>query len=176
MFLVSARDQPGFDPDESPLYRLATRPVKGGAPFLAEPEAMAGERLRADFTRAGLMPGITQRWDGGPRQKGASAGARDLSDSAIDARTRVGKALDAMGPELAGVVLDVCCFLKGLETVEREHGWPARSAKLLLKAGLAALARHYGFAANAPGKGAARIRRWGAPDYRPSVSGGGGAE
>lgn len=162
---------PGFHVDESPLGRLAARKGRDGVPFLAEAEAMAGERLRADFTRAGLTPGVTQRWDGAPRSGGVRRGAADLSDSAIDARTRVNAALQAIGPELSGVVLDVCCFLKGLELVERERQWPVRSAKLMLKTGLAVLARHYGYIHEVAGGGNARLRRWGAADYRPTVGG-----
>ena len=164
---------PGFDIDESPLARLATRKGKDGRSFLSEAEAMSGERLRADFTRAGLTPGITQRWDAAPRSRGAPTGAKDLSDSAIDARSRMNDAVKAIGPELSGVVLDVCCFLKGLELVERERQWPVRSAKLMLKAGLAALGRHYGFAAEPGSERRAVIRRWGAKDYRPSIRGNG---
>ena len=163
---------PGFNADESPLARLATRRGKDGAPFLGAAEAMAGERLRVDFTRAGLTPSVTQRWSLTPRASGTAGGAGDLSDSALDAKARVFTALDAVGPELAGVVLDVCCFLKGLELVERERQWPARSAKLLLKAGLGALSRHYGYAAEAGGSGEGKIRRWGSADYRPTVGGG----
>ena len=162
---------PGFDADESPLTRLATRRGKDGAAFLSEAEAMAGERLRVDFTRAGLTPGVTQRWELTPRSGGMARGAGDLSDSALDAKARVFAALEAVGPELSGVMLDVCCFLKGLELVERERQWPARSAKLLLKAGLGALSRHYGYAAEAGGSGRGKIRRWGAEDYRPTVVG-----
>lgn len=162
---------PGYNEDETPLTRLATRRTRSGAPFLTEEEARAGERLRSDFTRAGLMASITQRWDAQPRQKGgAGAGARDISDFAIDARGRVNAAVEAVGPELAGVLLDICCFLKGLELVERERQWPARSAKLLLKAGLGVLARHYGFEP----AGASRTRRahrWATADYRPVIGG-----
>lgn len=157
---------PGFNAEESPLARLAQRRGKGGEPFLAEAEAIAGERLRLDFTRAGLTPSVTQRWGETTRGGGSRGGGRDLSDMAIDAKTRVDAALTAVGPELSGILLDVCCFLKGLETVERERQWPARSAKLLLKAGLGALARHYGLVATASG-GRGGIRRWGAEDYRP---------
>lgn len=165
---------PGINLDESPLARLATRKGRNGESFLAEAEALAGERLRMDFTRAGLTPGITQRWDGAPRSGGAAGGAKDLCDAAIDAKARVQAALRAVGPELSGVVLDVCCFLKGLEFVERERRWPVRSAKVILKAGLAALARHYGLATGeqAGGEqagGKTRIRRWGAADYKPAV-------
>ncbi|WP_442873108.1 DUF6456 domain-containing protein [Aurantimonas sp. A3-2-R12] len=160
----------GYNPNESPLARLAQRRGKGGEPFLAEAEALAGERLRADFTRGQLMPGITQRWDAQPHEKGSRRGAGDLSDSAIDARQRVNAAIKAVGPELAGVLVDICCFLKGLETVERERRWPARSAKLLLKAGLGVLARHYGMAGSTTSR-SSRIRQWGTEDYRPTISG-----
>ncbi|MCB8838856.1 DUF6456 domain-containing protein [Aurantimonas sp. VKM B-3413] len=166
---------PGFDLDESPLTRLASRRGRGGTPFLSEAEAMAGERLRVDFTRGNLTPSVSQRWDGEPRQAGSRAGARagagDLSDSAIDARRRVSDAMTVVGPELSGVLLDVCCFLKGLETVERERQWPARSAKLMLKAGLGMLSRHYGFASVAAPGGASRIRRWRDEDARPTIGG-----
>lgn len=155
---------------ESPLHRLATRPGADGRPFLAREEVAAGERLRADFTRGGLMPSVTQRWDPTVGGSGVARGAGDLSDAAIDCRTRVARALDAVGPELSGVLVDVCCFLKGTEAVEREHGWPARSAKLLLKAGLGCLARHYGLihvASDSP----AGLRSWSAPGARPTRRG-----
>lgn len=169
-----AGEGPGFNHDESPLSRLASRRGKNGAAFLTPAEAMAGDRLRADFTRGRLLPGITQRWDGEARQGRGKArqGAQDLSDSAIDARARVNGAIEAVGPELSGVLLDVCCFLKGLELVERERQWPARSAKLLLKAGLGVLARHYGFAGGEEA-GRRRQHRWGTADYRPVIGGGG---
>jgi hypothetical protein len=67
-----------------------------------------------------------------------------MSDSIADARARVSRAARALGPDLAGVALDVCCFGKGLEQVERDRHWPARSAKLMLRTALMALARHYG--------------------------------
>ncbi|WP_185983144.1 DUF6456 domain-containing protein [Aureimonas mangrovi] len=162
---------PEFDDAESPLHRLATRPARGGEPFLSPSEARAGERLRGDFTRAGLTPRITQSWDLSPRAGGRGGGAGDMSDMAADARKRLDAAMTAAGPELSGLLLDVCCFLKGLEAVERERRWPARSAKLLLKVGLAGLARHYGFDREAGSLAAGRIRRWGAPDYKPKVGG-----
>jgi hypothetical protein len=72
-----------------------------------------------------------------------------------------------MGPELSGVALDVCCFEKGLETVERERQWPTRSAKLMLKTALLQLHRHYNPPAPPPSR---RSHAWGADGYRPEFS------
>ncbi|WP_428427965.1 DUF6456 domain-containing protein [Pararhizobium sp.] len=151
---------------ESPLGAAARLKEKSGQPFLPPDAIAAGERLHADFTRAHLQPRLTMSYE--PRlstkTRGGAGGAADLSDSAMSARFRVGKAMEAIGPELCGVALDVCCFQKGLEIVERERQWPARSAKLMLRTALMALARHY-----APPRAAPRSHAWGAEGYRPDA-------
>ncbi|SMC96905.1 hypothetical protein SAMN05880593_112121 [Rhizobium sp. RU36D] len=148
---------------ESPLGAVARLKEKSGEPFLSPEAIEAGERLAADFERGGLQPRITASWE--PRLSSRAPGqatASDISDSAMAARRRVSLAIEAMGPELSGVALDVCCFAKGLETVERERQWPARSAKLMLRAALLALARHY-----QPPVARPNARHWGAEDFRP---------
>jgi Domain of unknown function (DUF6456) len=153
---------------ESPLGAIARLKDRAGQPFLPADAVQAGERLSADFHRAQLQPRITQSYE--PRLSGKSKGgqvrAADLSDTAIAARMRINKAVDAMGPELAGVALDVCCFSKGLETIEQERQWPVRSAKLMLRTALLALHRHYHPPA-APAK--YRVHHWGEEGYRPDL-------
>lgn len=149
---------------ESPLAWLARRKGRDGRAMIDPAQFLAGERLRADFTRAHLMPRITSSWSGIGRTRGASAGAGDMTEVMITARQRVRLALDACGPEFAGLLLDVCCFLRGLEDVERERGWPARSAKVVLQLALDRLARHYGLRREALGRAHAEIQTWLADD------------
>lgn len=134
----------------------------------------AGERLRADFTRAHLMPRTTSNW-ASPISSGRRGGGGDRAAAAtetmIAARQRVHQALDAAGPEFAGLLIDICCFLKRLEDIERERAWPARSAKVVLQLALDRLARHYGYGTEARGRAQAPIRTWLADGATFSVDG-----
>lgn len=155
---------------ESPLGLLMRRKAKDGSPFLTEAEFHAGERLRADYTRGLLMPRLGANWVAtvaSGRRHGGS-GIADLTDAALAARLRVERAIVAVGPELSGVLLDICCFLKGLEQVESERGWPVRSAKIVLKSALSALARHY-HPAETSRSGKNRTLHWGTADFRPAI-------
>ncbi|WP_299714224.1 DUF6456 domain-containing protein [Tardiphaga sp.] len=85
----------------------------------------------------------------------------DRRDGDVAAARRTGDGGVRAG--FSGILMDVCCFLRGLEDVERERGWPARSAKVVLQLGLDRLARHYGFAAEVRGL-AGKVRIWLAED------------
>lgn len=152
------------DESESPLLWLARRKGRDGAPLVAPHQLQAGERLRGEFTRASLMPRTTANWHAPiARDRRSGDGGLNFTDAMIAARQSVNSALDAVGPEFAGLLLDVCCFLKGLADVERERVWPPRSAKVVLQISLDRLARHYGYGAEARGKTYAPIRTWAAP-------------
>jgi hypothetical protein len=155
------RAQVTVDESESPLAWLARRRGRSGRALIEPHQFQAGERLRADFTCAHMMPRTTSNWASpiSPRRRGGE-GATMFSETMIAARRRVHQALDAAGPEFGGLLLDVCCFLKSLDDIERERGWPSRSAKVVLQLALDRLARHYGYAAQASGPAHAAIRTW----------------
>ena len=50
-----------------------------------------------------------------------------VRDEVLAAKERVMRAIEAVGPELTGVLIDICCELKGLEDAEKSHGWPQRA-------------------------------------------------
>lgn len=134
------------DLTESPLAWLARRKRPDGSLWLSTAQLAAGERLREDFTRGGMMTRVTADWSGAVRAGGrrSGQGGADICDAAMAARDRVRTALDGVGSGLCEVLIDVCCFLKGLEGVEKQRGWPARSGKVILTIALQRLAEHYG--------------------------------
>lgn len=102
----------------------------------------AGERLRADYERAGLPPSITMRWDpvrtrGGP-DSGLSATERQLA-----AKARFDGAMAAAGKGLSDVLWRVACAGESLPDAERALAWPARSGKLVLRLALDRVAEFY---------------------------------
>ena len=163
------RDESGFsgvtvNEAESPLAWLARRKGRDGRALIEPVQLLAGERLRADFTRANLMPRITSNWSAAVATGPRGASPATFTETVIVARQRVRAALDAAGPEFSGLLVDVCCFLKRLEEVERGRSWPPRSAKVVLQLGLDRLARHYGLHGEAHGRSKAAVRTWLAED------------
>ena len=160
------------DQSESPLAWLRSRKGRDGKPLIDDAAFGAGERLRADFTRGQLMPRVTSNWSAAVAsgRRGGAGGMADLTESALSARLRVERALAATGPEFSGVLVDFCCFLKGIEAIEHERDWPKRSAKLVLQLALSALARHYGLGASAKARpSGGGVRHWGADDFKPTA-------
>jgi hypothetical protein len=137
-----------FNLAESPLSVLGRKRDKDGVAYLAPHLIEAGERLREDFELAQMAPRTTQNWQrflttGSDR---GSGGGRGPGEGSPDARVRVAKAMEALGPGLSDIVFRICCFLEGLETAEKRLGWSARSGKVVLKIALERLAAHYGIA------------------------------
>jgi len=166
---------PAFNENESPLYRLFSRKDSQGRPAISEFQFAAGERLRVDYERAHFEPRITSSWEGERTGKRSYSAISDnrmalLSDSAIDARRRVHSAFDAVGPELSGVLYYMCCLAGGLEQAERMLHLPQRSGKAVLALALTRLARHYRLikprehSATSPD-----FAHWALADFRPRI-------
>jgi hypothetical protein len=118
-----------------------------------------------------MNPQMTSNWSAFAPQdrtrRGAPSNAANLRDEVIAAKERVMRALMAVGPEVSGILVDICCELKGLEEAEKANGWPARAGKIALTR----LAKHYGLMApdGAAVRKARGLRHWGAKDYRPTL-------
>jgi hypothetical protein len=140
-----------LDDAESPLARLRQRGLIGRVQFAA------GEKLRTDFTLAGLSPrlGVDLAAPLLTRTRGKAARA-NLNDTVLAAKQRFGAAMTAVGPGLSDLLFDVCCHLRGLEDAERAKGWPGRSGRVVLGIALDRLADHYGMRL----RGTAKLRGW----------------
>jgi hypothetical protein len=120
---------------ESPLGWLRSRGLVDARQF------EAGERLRGDFTIAGLGPRVTMRWDMGARSTGEGL---DPVLAQVAAKRRCDAAFAALGPGLEDVARRIVCVGEGMETAERALGWPARAGRVVLTLALNRLADFYG--------------------------------
>ncbi|HSM96084.1 MAG TPA: DUF6456 domain-containing protein [Rhizomicrobium sp.] len=136
---------------ESPVARLRFRGQITPVQF------EAAERLRQDFTLAGLMPRLCADLTAPISSSARGAKSAPMTEKLIAARQRFRLAMASVGPGLSDLLFDVCCHLKGLETVEASNAWPVRSAKVVLQIALDRLAAHYGIATRTTKH---RVRVW----------------
>ena len=121
---------------ESPLTWLHSRG------HLSDRQFDAGERLRADWERAQLAPGVTMRWDA-VRIRGTGDTGLNATERQIAAKARFDGAVAAAGPGLADILWRVVCAGEGLPDAEKSLAWPARSGKLVLGLALDRVAGFY---------------------------------
>lgn len=124
---------------ESPLSWLHARGLIDDRRFAA------GEKLRADWERAGLGPRVTMRWDAAPVARGrrGAASAFDPTATELNARARFDGALRAAGGGLSDILWRVVCAGEGLGAAEKALGWPSRAGKLVLMFALDRVADYY---------------------------------
>lgn len=125
---------------ESPLGWLKARGL------VTRRQYDAGERLRADWERAGLGARVTMCWDAAASPSRMARGAPGMNDpglTGLAARDRVNGALAAAGPGLKDILWRVICACEGLSAAETALGWPCRAGKLVLCFGLDRVADYY---------------------------------
>ncbi|MGQ0484374.1 MAG: DUF6456 domain-containing protein [Hyphomicrobiales bacterium] len=170
-----APSAPAINRTENPLAWLRSRKDGKGRPLIGDEQFMAGERLRADYERARLERRITSSWEL-PIDSGAGGGSISdnriaaLTANALAARQNVNRALQAVGPELAGILVEVCCLAAGIEQAERLLNLPQRSGKAVLTLALTSLARHYGMLKGKVGGVRPAALHWAMEDYRPTMA------
>ena len=147
--------------DTSAGLAALAKPSDGRAAFLLPHHMEAAARFSRLFERAHLQPRVTMSYDPGRTvARGGRPDGTDLSDMAADARKILAGLHRRLPADCAGVLIDVCGFHKGLQTVETERGWPRRSAKLVLRIGLEHLALQLGLSGTAEGLEHGRQRLW----------------
>ncbi len=112
--------------DKGPLTWLHQRRDKYGNPLIRAEERDAGERLAADFHGANLTPQVTASWDGLAAERHAlrlpPGLAMEMSERVLAAKIRFEGAPWAVGNEHTGILIDVCCFERGVTEIECAAG------------------------------------------------------
>jgi hypothetical protein len=102
----------------------------------------AGERLRTDYERAQLAPGVTMSWSP-VRIRGTAGAGLSPSERQVAARQRFDGAIAAAGKGLEDILWRVVCACETLPAAEKALEWPARSGKLVLRLALDRVADFY---------------------------------
>ena len=102
----------------------------------------AGERLRADFERAQIVPSVTMRWDPVRIRSTGDAGLAPC-ERQVAARQRFDGAIGAAGNGLEDILWRVVCACETVTAAEKELDWPARNGKLVLRIALERVAEFY---------------------------------
>ena len=138
---------------ESPLSVLARRKRNSGGAWLTPELVAAGLRFRESWEIAHLGGEMTRDWDklvagrissGGCKGAGGGTATRRL-----EAEQGLAAAIRALGPDMAEAVIMAVCQEQGMEDIEDQLDYPARSGKIVLRIALNTLARHYAEAGSA---------------------------
>ena len=164
-----------FQPSESPLLRLFQQRSSAGKSYIDAPQFAAGEKLRADYERAHMGQRVVSAYaesagSGGRHWQMSDNAVEKLSDGTLAAKQRLHNAFAAVGPELSGILYQVCCVASGFESAEAILALPPRSGKAVLKLALTRLARHYGLIKTKSPKPKDAISHWAMDDYRPTFT------
>lgn len=150
------------------MRRSERRPGQG---FLEPHHLEAARRVSQLFDRAHLTPRVTMHYSPMPKAGPNTGAPVQITDMAAEARQALAEIHRTLPADCAAVVIDVCCYEKGLQAIETERGWPRRSAKLVLRIGLDHLAAHFGLSASATGPKTNGAQSWMGEGARPTEVG-----
>jgi hypothetical protein len=127
-------DSQGYSPIET-LRRLRD---KSGDHFISQKMLEAGRRFREDFE----ICKVSSKTEASKSNKndGAHHKAPFLG---YDSRERLNGAIDFLGPMLSDVAIRCFCHMQGMEKLEKELGWSARSGKIVVRVVLMQLESYY---------------------------------
>lgn len=135
---------------EAPLRVLARRKRRDGEAFLSADLVAAAERFHESYEIARVSGALNE--DDLPklladripapvaRSEGGAALALSRGELAL---AHLVDAVRVLGPEMAQTVVMGVCREWGMERIEEELEYPARSGKIVLRIALKTLARHY---------------------------------
>ena len=163
-----------IEASESPLARLFLRKDANGKTYIDGKQFLAGEKLRRDYEQAHMAQRVTGAYEesagsGGRHWQMSDNSVAKMNDNAIAARERLHHAFAAVGPELSGILYQVCCVSSGFENAELILTLPPRSGKAVLALALTRLARHYGLIKIRVATPKDSMSYWAVDDYRPKV-------
>lgn len=139
--------------------------------FLEPHHIETARRVARLFERAHLAQRVTMHYSPMPTAARNTGTPNQITDMAAEARRAMADIFRTLPADCAAVVIDVCCYEKGLQAIETERGWPRRSAKLVLRIGLDHLAERFGLAPVATGPRAEESRGWMDDGARPTEVG-----
>ena len=141
-------------------------------PLLTETQVAAALRFAQDFNRGHMQARVTARWSAEAiperRRRGAPGAGVELAGSIASAQARTRAALAVLGGSMANIAIDVCCYDRGLESIEADRHWPRGTGRVALSLTLEHLARHYGMIPE-PRTRTEATRQWGAHGYKPTA-------
>ena len=126
-------------------------------PGLEPHHKAAAERFASLIERAALTPRVTLRYEPTPVARGGGPGL-SVTETGGAARSELNRLLARLPRDCAAVLVDLYLYGKGLQQIETERGWPRRSAKLVARIALDALANAFGFSPHAQGPARGRTQ------------------
>ena len=131
-----------FNPDEGAVAKW-----RG---IVSAQACAAAEQFLADYVRSTLHQPVTRNWSPTAPRRGEARmrGPDEAAVSALAAKDRVFRTLDALGPQFARIIEAALIREESLAAMERRFGWAQRSGRTGIELAFGRLAQIYGYPAD----------------------------